>query len=143
MKQSVPNRKSYAQACTMANALDYVGDRWTILILRELLGGMARFNDLRKGLPGIPSNLLAGRLRQLEEDALVDHKTVYGSEFYQLTDAGEKIRTALEELAIWAASLARIQPVRHDRSARSIAMALQALLVRAGDALQGERALRS
>ena len=58
-------RKSYLQFCPVARALDVVGDRWTLLMLRELLGGPARFNELQAGLPGIAKNLLTARLRQL------------------------------------------------------------------------------
>ena len=65
------DRKSYEQVCPMATALDFVGDRWTILILRELLGGPARFQDLKDGLPGIAPNLLVERLRRMEGDGIV------------------------------------------------------------------------
>ena len=57
--------------CPLSTALDFVGDRWTILILRELLGGSARFQELRDGLPGIASNLLTERLRRLESDGII------------------------------------------------------------------------
>ena len=133
------DRKSYNQVCPMATALDVVGDRWTILILRELLGGAARFNELRDGLPGIAGNLLTERLRRLEEDGLVRQMKVHNTAMYALTDQGADIRTTLEELAMWGARLARVAPVLHERSIRAIAMALQSVLVRAGDALPVER----
>ncbi len=117
----------------MAAALDLVGDRWTILIIRELLGGPARFGELRDGLPGIAPNLLADRLRRLEADALVGHSDSTGQ--YALTDAGAGIRVAIEELGLWGAGMARVAPPVHDRSVRAVAMALQAILVRAGDRL--------
>ena len=133
------DRKSYQQICPMATALDIVGDRWTILILRELLGGAARFNELRDGLPGIPGNLLTERLRRLEEDGLVRQMKMHNTTAYALTNQGTDIRTALEELAMWGARQIRVAPVLHERSIRAIAMALQAVLVRAGDALPDER----
>ncbi len=133
-----PDRKSYNQVCPVATALDFVGDRWTILILRELLGGSARFQELRDGLPGIASNLLTERLRRLEADGLV--RQIQAHNTYALTEQGASIRTALEELGFWAARMGRrAAPTLHERSIRAIAMALQAVLVRAGDALPAER----
>ena len=134
-----PDRKSYNQVCPLSTALDFVGDRWTILILRELLGGAARFQELRDGLPGIASNLLTERLRRLEADGIVRQIQAHNTALYALTEQGAGIRTALEELAFWGARMGRAAPVLHQRSIRAIAMALQAVLVRAGDALPTER----
>ncbi len=124
---------------TLATALDFIGDRWTILILRELLGGAARFHELRDGLPGIASNLLTERLRRLEADGIVRQIQAHNTVLYTLTEQGANIRTALEELGQWGARLKRMSPAVHQRSIRAIAMALQAVLVRAGDALPTER----
>ncbi len=129
------DRKSYEQVCPMATALDFVGDRWTILIIRELLGGPARFNELRDGLPGIPSNLLSDRLRRMEEDGIARRLESAGTPVYALTDAGARIRTAIEELGIWGARMGRARPPVHQRSIRAFAMALQSILVRAGSSL--------
>jgi DNA-binding HxlR family transcriptional regulator len=135
-------RKSYEQICPMATALDFVGDRWTILILRELLGGPARFQDLKKGLPGIATNLLTERLRRMEGDGIVRRLEGTGSGSYALTDAGEGIRTAIEELGMWGVRMTHtvgpVAPAVHERSTRAIAMAMQSILVRAGDALPAE-----
>jgi DNA-binding HxlR family transcriptional regulator len=128
-------RKSYGQVCPMATALDLVGDRWTILILRELLGGPARFQELRDGLPGIATNLLTERLRRMESDGIVRRVGVGGSGLYALTEAGAGIRTAIEEFGMWGARMGRVSPAIHQRSIRAIAMALHAVLVRAGDEL--------
>jgi DNA-binding HxlR family transcriptional regulator len=68
----VVGRKSYNQNCPIARGLDVLGERWTLLILRELLGGPRRYGDLRAELPGIATNLLAARLRDLEEVGLID-----------------------------------------------------------------------
>jgi len=122
----------------MARALDVVGDRWTILILRELLGGAARFQDLHEGLPGIAKNLLTERLRRLESDGIVERVRSHGVTLYALTERGAAARTALEELAFWGAKLDPIAPPQHPRSIRAIAMALHALLAKAGDALPNE-----
>jgi DNA-binding HxlR family transcriptional regulator len=134
-----PDRKSYNQVCPMATALDFIGDRWTILILRELLGGAARFQELRDGLPGIASNLLTERLRRLEGDGIVRQIHTHNTVLYALTEQGAGIRTALEELGLWGARMGRAAPALHQRSIRAIAMALQFVLVRAGDALPAER----
>jgi DNA-binding HxlR family transcriptional regulator len=123
----------------MATALDFVGDRWTILVMRELLGGPARFQQLRDGLPGIATNLLTERLRRLESDGLVRRIEEGGSALYALTDQGAGIRRALEELGRWGVKAGRVGPQTHERSIRAIAMALQTVLVRAGDALPEER----
>jgi DNA-binding HxlR family transcriptional regulator len=133
------DRKSYEQVCPLATALDFIGDRWTILILRELLGGPARFHVLRDGLPGIATNLLTERLRRLEADGLAKRIEAGGSTMYALTDRGAAIRPTLEELGMWGARVGCIGPPSHERSVRAIAMALQSVLVRAGDALPGER----
>jgi len=123
----------------MATALDFVGDRWTILVMRELLGGPARFHELREGLPGIASNLLTDRLRRLEADGLVRRIEARGSALYALTDQGAGIRRALEELGQWGAKLGRVGPPVHGRSIRAMAMALQAVLARAASASPQER----
>src|ERR1700710_1825086 len=64
--------RNYSQNCPIAKGLDLLGERWTLLVLRELIGGARRYSDLRAELPGIATNLLADRLRELEECALVD-----------------------------------------------------------------------
>ena len=66
--------RSYQQNCPIAKGLDVLGERWTLLILRELIGGARRYGDLRGQLPGIATNLLADRLRELEEAGLVDRE---------------------------------------------------------------------
>ncbi len=133
--RSAENRKCYGQFCPMATALDAIGDRWTILMIRELLGGAARFQQLQDGLPGIPKNLLADRLRRLESDGLVRRVRSHNATLYALTETGAAARRAVEELAFWGARLEPIAPPTHPRSIRAIAMALQAVLARAGDAL--------
>lgn len=94
--------KSYEQYCGVAAALDRVGDRWTLLILRELSFGQQRFTDLRAQLPGIASNLLADRLRDLEHDGLVAQHELpapAARTVYALTDDGRRIVPVLRALA--------------------------------------------
>lgn len=96
--------KTYGQYCGLARALDHVGDRWTLLIVRELLLGPARFRDLESGLPGIATNLLTQRLRDLEADGLVARTSTPppdGAPAYELTEAGHELREAVLALIRW------------------------------------------
>jgi DNA-binding HxlR family transcriptional regulator len=84
-------RKSYNQNCPVAMGLDVLGERWTLLILRELLGGPRRYSDLRSELPGIATNLLAERLRGLEDAGLVERRELpapIARTVYSLSDEG-------------------------------------------------------
>ncbi len=83
--------RSYQQNCPIAKGLDVLGERWTLLILRELIGGARRYGDLRVQLPGIATNLLADRLRELEEAGLVDREELpppVARTVYTLSDTG-------------------------------------------------------
>lgn len=96
--------RSYNQFCALARALDLVGERWTMLLLRELLFGPRRFGDLLEGLPGIGPNLLSARLRRLQDEGLVTQKTLpapAGSRVYTLTERGRGLEDALVALARW------------------------------------------
>lgn len=96
--------RSYGQFCGLARALDRVGQRWTLLIVRELLLGPKRFTDLREGLPGVATNLLTDRLRQLQEEGLVRQRELpppSSSAVYELTEAGEGLRPVVEALIRW------------------------------------------
>jgi len=101
--------------------------------------GAARFQELQDGLQGIPKNLLADRLRRLESDGIVRRVRSHNTMLYALTELGAAARGAVEELAFWGAMLQPIAPPKHPRSIRAIAMALQAVLTRAGDALPDAR----
>ena len=84
-------RKSYKQNCPVARGLDVIGERWTVLILRELIAGARRYSDLRVALPGIATNLLADRLRELEEAGIVDRTELpppIARTVYSLSDLG-------------------------------------------------------
>ena len=108
-------RRSYGQACTLARALDVVGDRWTLLISRELMLGPKRFTDLLEGLPGIGRNLLAERLRQLEAEGVLRRAELpppAASRVYELTDSGRALGPAMAELGRWG--IERLQPAPPD-----------------------------
>lgn len=97
--------KSYQQYCSVARALDLVGDRWVLLIVRELLTwGPSRYSDLKRGLPGVASNLLADRLRTMEADGLVeryDAPPPVGSALYRLTRRGAELKDVVHALSRW------------------------------------------
>jgi DNA-binding HxlR family transcriptional regulator len=101
--------RSYKQFCSLAKTLDVIGERWTMLVLRELmLRGASRYTDLRDGLPGIATNLLAERLRDLEQAGLVAREEApppVATTLYRLTPRGEELRPALVELAQWGMAL--------------------------------------
>ena len=97
--------KSYHQYCAVARALDVVGDRWVLLIVRELLAfGPSRYSDLKRGLPGIASNLLADRLKTMEADGLIERREApapIGTGVYQLTPRGRELEDVLRALTRW------------------------------------------
>jgi DNA-binding HxlR family transcriptional regulator len=97
--------RSYHQYCSVARALDIVGERWTLLIVRELMTrGACRYTDLRAGLPGIATNLLAARLRELEAEGLVEREEApppIATTLFRLTPRGLELRPVLEALGRW------------------------------------------
>lgn len=106
--------KSYGQFCGLAKALDAVGDRWSLLIVRELLLlGRARYTDLQRGLPGIASNMLAERLRHLEEAGVVQRTLEpppIATTLFHLTARGEALVPALRELGRWGVPMLMESP---------------------------------
>src|SRR5262249_46992187 len=99
-------RRSYRQYCGIARALDVVGERWTLLLVRELLTGPKRFTDLLAALRGIGANLLTTRLKELEGAGLVRRTALpppVAIMVYELTDAGTELEPALLALAHWGA----------------------------------------
>jgi DNA-binding HxlR family transcriptional regulator len=99
---AVSERRSYQQFCGLARALDRVGERWTLLIVRNLLLGPRRYSDLLRELPGITTNLLAKRLKELEGLGILQRDSGPGrAEAYALTELGEALEPAVMELARW------------------------------------------
>ena len=97
-----PRRRGYGQYCAVASALDVVGERWTLLIVRDLFLGPKRYTDLRAGLPGIATDLLTARLRTLEGAGLVQRRTLprpAPASVYELTERGRLLGPALRALA--------------------------------------------
>lgn len=105
--------KSYGQQCPVAKTLDLLGDRWTLLIVRDLLRGKTRFSELFESLTGIPSNLLADRLKCLEAAGIVERS--YYSECppraeYRLTKKGQDLQKVIAAIAEWGNTYAFDQP---------------------------------
>src|SRR5271155_5391938 len=97
--------RSYGQYCSVARGLDIVGDRWTLLIVRELLlQGPCRFTDLKNGLPGIAANLLSTRLKELEDAGLISRENApppVATALYTLTENGLALEPVLKALGLW------------------------------------------
>lgn len=96
----------YGQYCGFARALEIVGERWALLILRDLFVAPKRFSDLQRGLPGIPSNILTARLKELEDGGVIQRRALprpSGGVAYELTEEGRGLEPALIELGRWGA----------------------------------------
>jgi len=122
-------RRSYAQFCGVSRALDVLGERWTLLIVRELILGPLRFKDLAEGLPGIGTNLLADRLRHLEASGVVVRRTLpppAGSTVYELTGLGRELEPIVFALGRWGRKLLEPEPGRQHFRARWMLFALRA-----------------
>src|SRR5678815_873428 len=94
----------YGQYCPVAKALEILGDRWTLLIIRDLLTGTRHFNDLERGLPGISRALLASRLRQLQQAGVVQKRLNSSGRTtteYELTQAGQELLQVISSLRVW------------------------------------------
>lgn len=98
--------KTYSDACGIPRALDRLGERWALMVVRELILGPKRFTDLRAGLPHASPNVLSQRLRELEERGVVQRATLpppAGSKVYELTEWGQELEPVLEALGRWGA----------------------------------------
>jgi DNA-binding HxlR family transcriptional regulator len=98
--------RTYGQYCGLARALELVGERWALLVIRDLLVGPKRFTELRDGLPRIPSNVLASRLKELEEHGVIRRRVLprpANAVVYELTAYGQGIEEAVKQLSLWGA----------------------------------------
>jgi DNA-binding HxlR family transcriptional regulator len=103
------NKRTYGDACGVARALDRVGERWALMVVRELLLGPKRFTDLRTGLPGVSADVLAQRLRELEEAGVVAKRRLpppAASQVYELTGWGRELEPVVLALGRWGARAA-------------------------------------
>jgi DNA-binding HxlR family transcriptional regulator len=102
----MPTNRSYGDACALARALDVIGERWALLVVRELLFGPQRYSDLRQALPNASSNLVADRLRELEGRGVIRRRQLpppAGSKVYELTAWGRRLEPILLALGDWGA----------------------------------------
>ncbi|MEU2607158.1 winged helix-turn-helix transcriptional regulator [Streptomyces albus] len=100
------SRRSYDQFCSVARALDAVGDRWTLLVVRELLAGPRRYTDLHADLPGVSTDVLAARLKHMEAEGLTARRRQprpASGHVYELTERGRALLPVLTALATWGA----------------------------------------
>jgi DNA-binding HxlR family transcriptional regulator len=103
MRWQTPRVRGYGQYCPVAKAAEVLGERWTLLIVRDLITGAHRFTDLHRGLPGISRTLLAERLRRLEDDGLLERRRADGGRAeYWLTALGRDLEPAVLALGEWA-----------------------------------------
>ena len=110
--------RSYGQYCALAKALDVLGDRWTLLIVRELmLAGPRRYTDLRNGLPGIATNLLSERLRELEDAGVVAREQApppVATTLFSLTERGRALQPVLDAIGEWGVPIMAAGPAEGD-----------------------------
>jgi DNA-binding HxlR family transcriptional regulator len=104
--------RSYAQYCPVAKATEVLGDRWTLLIVREMLGGVTGFNELQRGLPGISRSVLADRMRGLERTEVIERRTGPSGRTlaYRLTPAGRDLEPVVQAIGEWGATWSVIDP---------------------------------
>jgi DNA-binding HxlR family transcriptional regulator len=130
----MPKKRSYRLLCPISRALDKVGDRWTLLILRDLHAGPARFGEIQAGLTGVASNLLASRLRDLQDNGLVRRvPAAGGAHLYELTPDGEATAPLLFDLANYGGRFSHPEDARKPGNLRTIAVTLKEALRRAAD----------
>jgi DNA-binding HxlR family transcriptional regulator/putative sterol carrier protein len=138
-------KRSYGEACRFAYALDIVGERWALLVVRELLLGPKRFTDLRVGLPNASPNILSERLRELEQGGVVHRRKLpppAGSWVYELTEWGEELEPIVTRLGAWGAR-SPVPPEHRAIGIDSIVLALRSLFdPEAADGLEASYELR-
>lgn len=135
-EQAKTPRLRYDEGCLAAHALNLIGDRWALLVVRELVFAPKRFQMIRAGLPGITASVLTGRLGQLVEAGVVAHDARLG--IYSLTEAGHGLLPVLEALCRWALMVPGHDPSRFiSPTALMISMGVNLLPEKAGEAVAG------
>ena len=133
--------RTYGQYCGLARALELVGERWALLVVRDLILGPKRFTELRQGLPKIPSNILSARLKELEQTGVVQRRLLPrpgAAVVYDLTDYGRELEPIVLHLGGWGArSLAEPRP---DDTLNADSLCLALLATFRPDAARGLRA---
>jgi DNA-binding HxlR family transcriptional regulator/putative sterol carrier protein len=138
-------KRTYCDGCAAAHALDLVGERWALLVVRELLLGPKRFTDLRVGLPGASPDVLARRLRELERAGVVRRRKLAppaGSRVYELTNWGMELEPVITQLGRWGARSQSL-PLDAGMSIDSLILALRTMFdPRPADGLEASYELR-
>jgi DNA-binding HxlR family transcriptional regulator len=141
----MPAKRTYGDRCGVARALDLVGERWALLVVRELLLGPKRFTDLRAGLPHVSPDILAQRLRELEESGIVRRRTLpppAGSRIYELTERGQELEPIVLALGRFG-SVAPFPPGEAEIGVDAVVVALKSLFsASAADGLKASYELR-
>jgi DNA-binding HxlR family transcriptional regulator len=141
----VATKRTYWEACAAAHALDLVGERWALLVVRELLLGPKRFTDLRAGLPGVSPNVLTERLRELERAGVVRRRKLAppaASRVYELTEWGMELEPVITQLGRWGAR-SPLRPRDAGMSTDALILALRTMFdPRAADGLGAGYELR-
>jgi DNA-binding HxlR family transcriptional regulator/putative sterol carrier protein len=122
-------KRSYGEACRFAYALDVIGERWALLVVRELLLGPKRFTDLRTGLPYTSSNILSERLRDLERSGVIQRRKLpppAASTVYELTEWGRELEPIVTKLGAWGAR-SPMPPDSQEIGTDSVVLALRSL----------------
>jgi DNA-binding HxlR family transcriptional regulator len=122
------NAEMFEEWFGLAQALDRIGDRWTLLIVHELLLGRRRFRELRGNLPGIGANELANRLFEMESNGLIACRPLDGESVYQLTEGGRELEVAVLALIRWGGRSLPSSPPRAEFRPERLALALEAAL---------------
>jgi DNA-binding HxlR family transcriptional regulator len=117
--------REYLQYCGLARAMEAVGGRWTLLVVRDLLAGPKRFTELQKGLPGIPSNVLTSRLRELDDAGVVTRRLLGKGVAYELTPYGLALENAIVQLGMWGAQTMGPRTPEEHYSIHSLGLALR------------------
>ncbi len=131
----MPNKRRYDDGCGVAHALDLLGERWALLIVRDLLLGPKRFTDLQLGLPGAGPNVLSQRLRDLQEVGVVRRRTLAppaGSRVYELTEWGAELEPVVTSLGLWG-SRSPVVPPQGEIRADSVMLSLRCAFTPAED----------
>ena len=125
----MPAGRSYKQYCGIARALDLIGERWALLVIRELVFGPKRFTDLRQGLPDIATSVLSQRLRQLQRDGVVARRRLpppAASNVYELTEYGQELVPIMLALGRWGARTMGARSPEQALRAEWLAVAIKA-----------------
>jgi DNA-binding HxlR family transcriptional regulator len=128
-------RRSYGQICGLSRALEIVGERWALLIVRDLILGPKRFTDLRQGLPRIPTNVLSARLKELEQSGVLQRRILprpATAVVYELTDYGRELDDILMRLGLWGAQSMGPPSIDDIYTVDSLMLAMRACFYAAG-----------